>query len=63
MVRAVISNPTESSVRSSTRTPSGPDAIDGFEIGIVLPSGYNAVQTPESLVSTESADEPLLDAD
>jgi len=46
VVRAVISNPVSSSVRSSTCRPSGTDGIDGFEIGIALPSGHHAIQRP-----------------
>ncbi|MCJ2029512.1 hypothetical protein MKK50_08880 [Methylobacterium sp. J-043] len=44
VVRAVVSNPVPSSVRLSTCRPSGTDDIDGFEIGIALPSGYYANQ-------------------
>jgi hypothetical protein len=35
-----------SSVRSSTCRPSGTDGINGFEIGIALPSGHHADQRP-----------------
>ncbi len=42
VVRAVITNPVLSSVRSLTCRPSGTDCIDGFEIGVALPSGHHA---------------------
>ncbi|KQQ13197.1 hypothetical protein ASF53_13500 [Methylobacterium sp. Leaf123] len=42
VVRAVISSAVPSRVRSSTCRPSGTNGIDGFEIGIALPSGHHA---------------------
>ena len=51
MVRAVISNPISSSVRSSTCRPSGTNGIDGFDIGIALPSGHHANQRPNHLAA------------
>ena len=61
MVRAVISNPISSSVRSSTCRPSGTDGIDGFDIGIALTSGHHANQRPNHLAAPKVRMTPKRD--
>ena len=61
MVWAVISNPVSFSVRSSTCRPSGTDGIEGFDIGIALPSGHHVNQRPNHLAAPKVRMNPKHD--